>query len=101
MVAIDRAECVTVDETMQVFELAATASSRFKMANPDQKRELINLMCSNCFWRDGSLELELHEIFDLMLNTLKSEPIAAAPASEKGLVFAKSENWWRQGGSNP
>ena len=54
--AIDRAECVTVDETMHVFELAASASSRFKIADPGQKRELVSFMCSNCFWRDGSLE---------------------------------------------
>ncbi len=101
LAAIDRVGTASVDQTMRLFELASTAHSRFKNANPNQKRELIGYLCSNSVWRDGKLEVELHEFFDLMLNTVISEIPQEGESTDKAVVFAKSVDWWRIGGSNP
>lgn len=93
--ALDRAEPVSVDEAMRVFELASAAHLRFKNADSDQKRELIKLMCSNSSWVDGKLEVELHEFFDLMLNLVKSAFQNENETVENGLTNVKSGDWWR------
>ncbi|MCC7433557.1 MAG: recombinase family protein [Methanoregulaceae archaeon] len=101
LAALDRTEPVLIDEAMRVFELASTAHLRFKSADSEQKRELIKLMCSNSSWVDGRLEVELHEFFDLMLNLVKSGAQNENETAKNGLAKVKSEDWWRQGDSNP
>lgn len=54
LAAIDRAEPVSVDEAMRILELASTAHLRFKNADSEQKRELLQFMLSNSAWEDGS-----------------------------------------------
>lgn len=95
LAAIDRVECAFIDQTMRLFELTSTAHLRFKNADSNQKHELVGYMCSNSVWRDGKLEVELHEFFDLMLNTVISELPKEEPEEEKRLVFVKSVEWWR------
>ncbi len=95
LAALDRAEPVSVDEAMRVFELASTAHLRFKNADSEQKRELIKFMCSNSSWVDGKLEVELHEFFDLMLNLVKTASQNEDETVENGLVNVKSGDWWR------
>ncbi len=95
LAAIDRTEASTVDQTMRLFELASSAHSRFKSADSSQKRELVGFMCSNSVWRDGQLEVELNEFFDLMLNSVISEIPEEEGGTEKQLAFAKSVDWWR------
>jgi len=101
LAALDRAEPVSVDEAMRVFELASTAHLRFKNADSEQKRELLKFMCSNSSWVDGKLEVELHEFFDLMLNLVKTASQNEDETVENGLANVKSGDWWRIGDSNP
>lgn len=101
LAALDRAEPVSVDEAMRVFELASTAHLRFKNADSEQKRELIKFMCSNSSWVDGKLVVELHEFFDLMLILVNSASQNESEADKNGLTKVNSVDWWRQGDSNP
>lgn len=101
LAALDRVETGAVDQTMRLFELASTAQTRFKNADSNQKHELVGYMCSNSVWKEGKLEVELHEFFDLMLNAVIPELPQEEPKEERRLVFVKSVDWWRQGDSNP
>lgn len=95
LAALDRTEVSSVDQTMQLFELASSAQLRFKNANSEQKRELLSRVCSNCSWVDGKLEVELREFFDLMLNSVISQINESDRNEESDLVLAKSVDWWR------
>jgi hypothetical protein len=65
--ALARAEPTSIHDSMRILELTATAHARFKNTNFAQKRELLKHVLSNSVWRDGTLEVELKEIFNLML----------------------------------
>jgi hypothetical protein len=101
LAAIDRAEPTSVDEAMRILELASTAHLRFKNANSEKKRELLQFMLSNSSWVEGKLEVELFEAFDLMLNLAETATQNENETIENGLVNIKSVDWWRIGDSNP
>ena len=95
------AEPTSVDEAMRILELASTAHLRFKNANSEKKRELLQFMLSNSSWVDGKLEVELFEAFDLMLNLAETATQNENETVKNGLVNIKSVDWWRIGDSNP
>ena len=101
LAAIARAEPASIDNAMRILELTATAHVRFKNADSAQKRELLKRVLSNSVWRDGKLEVELKDIFDLMLKTVISVIPESASEDEQKLFLVKSVDWWRIGGSNP
>ncbi|MFH1254216.1 MAG: hypothetical protein V1646_02170 [bacterium] len=55
-----------------ILELAKQASGLFKLQNAEQKRRLINLVTSNCIYKDEKLDLELAKPFDMIMETSKS-----------------------------
>ncbi|MEQ1933072.1 MAG: recombinase family protein [Fimbriimonadaceae bacterium] len=93
--ALDRAEPTSVDQAMTILELASTAHIRFKNADSEQKRKLLQFMLSNSTWTDGKLVVELHEFFDLMLNLVESATPNRNESVENGLAKVKSVDWWR------
>ncbi len=98
---MDRVEPSAVDEAMRILELASTAHLRFKKADSERKRELLEFVVSNSSWVDGKLDVELHEFFDLMLNLVKTASGNQNETVENGLANVKSGDWWRIGDSNP
>ena len=92
LAALDRAETVAVDRAARVLELASSVSDRFKSMNPAQRREAVELACSNCRWADGDLEVEFHDLFDLMLNALEAK---RSLGTGKGRKAAKVVDRWR------
>jgi hypothetical protein len=101
LAAIARAEPTSIDNAMRILELTATAHVRFKNADSAQKRELLRRVLSNSVWRDGKLEVELKDVFDLMLKTVIAVIPESASEDEQKLFLVKSVDWWRQGDSNP
>lgn len=95
LAAMERAEPVAVDSAMRMFELASTAALRYKMAPSEVKREILATVCSNCVWRDGKLEVQLNEFFDLMLNLVISSKPQEPGNQENPLVGVTSDDWWR------
>ena len=75
--------------------LAHSAHSRFKNANSEQKRELVNFIGSNSVWEDEKLIIELAKEFDLMLNCIILPLASGEQSDEKRLVLMNSVNWWR------
>lgn len=78
----------------RVFELCVSASHRFKLGDPDSRREILQLVLSNCNYDGHSLSIEPSDSF-------KSVVQANIEAVEKGEEIAERENWWRIGDSNP
>ncbi len=95
LAALDRAEPISIDETMQILELAKNAHISFKEANSEQKRELLNFVLSNSSWIDGKLVVNLNEWFDLMLNLIEMNGSQRDREVNNHLVEVISENWWR------
>ena len=85
---------------MKILELASTAHLRFKNANSEQKRVLLQFMLSNSSWVDGKLEVELREAFDLMLNLTEVAAQNENKMAKSGLVNTKSVDWWTVMSSN-
>ena len=76
-------------------ELTSVARLRFKNANSEKKRKLLEFMLSIPSWVDGKLEVELFEAFDLMLEFSNRPPKNENEIAENGLVNIKSVDWWR------
>lgn len=55
------------DLGVSLLELGSNCHDRFKRANPKQKRELIDCLCSNCTLEDGKVQISLKEPFRSML----------------------------------
>ena len=54
---------------MQLFELAQTAYSSYLKRSPAEKRELLNLVCSNCILVDGKVIPTYRKPFELTAST--------------------------------
>lgn len=80
---------------MRLFEPDSSTQSRFNNADPSQKRELVEFMCLSSVWRDGKLEVDLHDFFEVVLNSVISEIPEEEGGTEKQLAIAKSVDWWR------
>lgn len=94
MASLSGQESRSYDEAVEILELAKTAHLRFKSAGPDEKRQIVSAMLSNCKFDGERVVADLNMPFDLMLN-VANEGAGARPKNEK------SVDWWRIGDSNP
>lgn len=94
MASLSGQESRSYDEAVEILELAKTAHLMFKSAGPDENRQIVSAMLSNCKFDGERVVADLNMLFDLMLNVAR-EGVWADPENEKSVV------WWRQGGSNP
>ena len=69
------------DLAVKILKLAKTAHIRFKSASPDEKRQIVFAMLSNCKFDGEKVVSDLHMPFDLM-PTVSQQNIGADP--EKG-----------------
>lgn len=67
-----KADTSFLENANLILELARQASGLFKSQNAEQKRRLINLVTSNCTYKDGKFDLELAKPFDMIMETSKS-----------------------------
>ncbi len=59
------------------------------MADSDQKRELVNFVCSNSVWEDGKITIDLEKAFDLMLNCIILPLASEDQTDEKRLLIIR------------
>ncbi len=72
LASIQKADRNYLENADLVIELAKKALPLFKKQNGDQKRRLINILVSNCLYKDGKLDIELKPVFAMMVETKKT-----------------------------
>ncbi len=55
-----------------IFELAKKATELFKERSAEQKRRMIDLLVSNCSYKDGNIDLELKPVFQEIMVGVKT-----------------------------
>ncbi len=73
LLALQKADVRYLENANLVFELANKAAALFKNQNSEQKRRVINLITSNCSYKDQTLDIELKPAFSMILSAGKSE----------------------------
>lgn len=91
LLAAQRADANYLEQANIILELANKASQLFKRQNAEQKRRLINLLTSNCYYRDGKLDVELKPIFHEIMKTSKSGNWCARKESNPQPADPKSD----------
>lgn len=72
LASLQKADRNYLENANLVIELAKKALPLFKKQNGDQKRRLINILVSNCSYKDKKLEVELKPVFKMMMKSKKS-----------------------------
>lgn len=88
MASLSGLESRSYDEAVEILELAKTAHVRFKSAGPDEKRQIVFAMLSNCKFDGEKVVADLNMPFDLKL-------IVARERAGAGPENSKSVEWWR------
>jgi site-specific DNA recombinase len=75
---------------VKLLELAQNAQWLFAKQEPREKRRQLNFLLSNCVWRDGEVEANFRQPFDMLEETTA---IAAQSTTWDEGDLAKSEIW--------
>ena len=86
------------DEGLKLLELAQRAVFLYEKQDMQEKRRIINFVCSNSIWKDGRLYPNYRQPFDMLAETSKSW---AQIKTVSGGKKAKIENWLGDRDSNP
>jgi hypothetical protein len=79
-----------VDERIKLLEPAQRAHQLFENQPPSEKRKLLDFVLSNCRWKDGPLEAEHREPFDMLAVAVAADQrIGSGSTSKMGQI----ENW--------
>ena len=87
-----------IEEGIKLLELSQKAAQLFDSQPPSEKRKLLDFVLSNCSWKEGRLDAEYRQPFDL---------IASAAFADRQLRLGSSpetsnfDNWRRKRDSNP
>ena len=88
---LDAAERDYLDEGSLLLELASRAYELYEAQPASEKRRLVNLVLSNCVWKDGALSADYRQPFDL-LAVAAAEGEGAASAG--GVSGASRPGWY-------
>ncbi len=80
---LDEAKDEYIENGVLLIELAQHTEKFYKLATPEQKRQLVEIISSNRVLKDGSIEIDYRKPFDLLA------------------VSGSEEKWWRRGELNP
>ena len=72
LVSYQKADTRYIEQATLILELAKKAPALFKKANLEQKRKIVGLLFSNCFIRDGNIDLELKVPYNRILESSKT-----------------------------
>lgn len=64
------AEHSYMDDGIKLLELARNAGALFARQAPHEKKRLLNLVLSNCEWRQGEISAAYRQPFDLLAETV-------------------------------
>lgn len=73
MAAAQKDDVHYLDNARLIIELCNNVAQMFKSGNVAKKRRVIDMMTSNCIYKDGNIDVELKPVFDVVLKSAKSE----------------------------
>ena len=71
--ATQKADMHFLENAEFILELAKNAAQMFKTASVEKKRRIVNILTSNCVYRDGNIDVELKAVFGVILNSAKTK----------------------------
>jgi site-specific DNA recombinase len=72
LLATQKADTHYLENATIILELAKRAAGLFKSRTAQQKRRMIDLLVSNCSYKDGNVDLELKPVFQNVLDGVKT-----------------------------
>jgi site-specific DNA recombinase len=72
LLAIQKADTHYLENACVILELSKRAAELFKSRVAEQKRRMIDLIVSNCSYKDGNIDLELKPVFQNIMDGAKS-----------------------------
>ena len=57
------------DHATLIIELCKNASQMFKSGNVAKKRRVIDMITSNCIYKDGNIDIEFKPVFQVVLQS--------------------------------
>ncbi len=72
LLALQRADKNYLENANLVLELSRKAIVLFQKQDAEQKRRLINILVSNCSYKDEKLDIQLKPVFNEILETVKT-----------------------------
>lgn len=72
LLALQRADTYYLDSATIILELAKKAAELFKTRTADQKRRMVDLLVSNCSYKDGNIDVMLKPVFQELLVSSKT-----------------------------
>ena len=79
-----------LDQGVMLLELAHRSGDLFRKQSPAEKRPLLNFVLSNSTWKDGTLEVEFRQPFDMIAETATAWEKEKAAGRESGDICL---NW--------
>lgn len=73
LLAMQRADRNYLENVNVILELSRKAITLFKKQTPDQKRRLVDILVSNCSYKDEKLDVEMKPVFEEILKIKKTE----------------------------
>lgn len=73
LAATQKADIHFLENAEFILELAKNAAQMFKTASVEKKRRIVNILTSNCVYKDGNIDVELKPVFGLILNSAKTQ----------------------------
>jgi site-specific DNA recombinase len=73
LAAIEQDDVHYLNNASLIIELCNNAAQMFKSGNVAKKRRVIDMMTSNCTYKDGNIDVELKPVFDVVLKSAESE----------------------------
>lgn len=72
LVSAQRADAHYLENAHFILELAKNAALWFKNGNPEKKRRVLDILLSNCSYKDGNIDVELKSVFGMLLENAKT-----------------------------
>jgi site-specific DNA recombinase len=72
LLAAQKSDSHYLENANLIFELAKNAAEWFQDGNADKKRKVLNLLLSNCTYKDGNIDVEIKPVFGMIIKTKKN-----------------------------
>jgi hypothetical protein len=79
-----------MEEGLRLLELSGRMHDLFDQQPPEEKRRLLNFALSNCSWKEGRLEAEFRQPFDMLVVANEAQEVRMA---ESGVKTGVIEGW--------